>query len=72
MRQAIMTSPGHIEFHEVPEPGPGEGEVLMRVKRIGICGSDVHVWHGKHPYTSYPVIQGHEYSAVIEAVEARL
>lgn len=68
MRQAIMTSPGHIEFHDIPEPSPGPGEVLIRIKRIGVCGSDVHVWHGEHPFTSYPVVQGHEYSAVIEAV----
>ena len=33
--------------------------------RIGICGSDIHVYHGKHPYTSYPVIQGHEFSGKI-------
>jgi 2-desacetyl-2-hydroxyethyl bacteriochlorophyllide A dehydrogenase len=68
MRQAVMTSPGNIEFQEVKEPTPGAGEVLIRVQRIGICGSDVHVWHGKHPYTSYPVVQGHEFSAVVEAV----
>jgi L-iditol 2-dehydrogenase len=68
MRQAIMTSPGVIEFNEAPEPVPGKGEVLIRIQRIGVCGSDVHVWHGKHPYTSYPVVQGHEYSAVVEAV----
>ena len=40
----------------------------MRVLRIGVCGSDVHVHHGKHPFTKYPVVQGHEFSAVIEAV----
>ena len=68
MRQAIMTSPGKIEFQDVDEPKPGNGQVLIRVQRIGVCGSDVHVWHGKHPYTSYPVVQGHEYSAIVEAV----
>jgi L-iditol 2-dehydrogenase/threonine 3-dehydrogenase len=69
MRQAIMKHPGNIEFRQVPEPGPlRDHEVLMRIKRIGICGSDVHVYHGKHPATPYPVVQGHEYSAVAEAV----
>lgn len=68
MRQAIMTSPGTIEFRKVPEPGPlQDKEVLLRIKKIGICGSDVHVYHGKHPATSYPVVQGHEYAAVVEA-----
>lgn len=66
MRQAVMTSPGNIEFKNIIDPKPGKGEVLIRIKRIGVCGSDVHVWHGKHPYTSYPVIQGHEFSAIIE------
>ena len=69
MRQAIMTSPGNIEFRDVPHPGqPGDHEILIRIRRIGICGSDIHVFHGEHPATPYPVIQGHEYSATIEAV----
>lgn len=68
MRQAIMTAPGAIEFREVPAPRTGPGEVLLRIQRIGVCGSDVHVYHGRHPFTSYPVVQGHEFSAVIEAV----
>ena len=68
MKQAIMTNPGQIEIHEVPAPAPGPGEVLLRVQRIGVCGSDIHVYHGKHPLTSYPVVQGHEFSAVLEAV----
>ena len=63
-----MTEPGKIEFRDVPEPVPGPGEVLLRIKRIGVCGSDVHVSHGKHPFTTYPVVQGHEFSAVVEAV----
>jgi L-iditol 2-dehydrogenase len=49
---------------------PGPAEVLLRVQRVGVCGSDVHVNHGRHPYTTYPVIQGHEYSATIEALGA--
>jgi L-iditol 2-dehydrogenase len=68
MKQAIMTNPGKIELHDVPAPVPGRGEVLLRIQRIGVCGSDIHVYHGKHPLTSYPVVQGHEFSAVLEAV----
>jgi len=68
MKQAVMTAPGKIMVHEIDPPKPGPGEVLLRIQRIGICGSDVHVYHGKHPYTSYPVVQGHEYSATLEAV----
>jgi L-iditol 2-dehydrogenase len=61
MLRATMTSPGRIEFGEAPRPVAGPDEVLLRIRRIGICGSDVHVYHGKHPYTSYPVVQGHEF-----------
>ncbi len=73
MRQAVMISPGVIEHHEVPEPGPLMGnEILLRIKKIGVCGSDIHVFHGKHPATPYPVVQGHEYSAVVEAVGSQV
>ncbi|MFH1614061.1 MAG: zinc-binding dehydrogenase [Planctomycetota bacterium] len=68
MRQAVMTEPGRIEFREVSTPETSSCEILLRIKQIGICGSDIHVWHGKHPFTSYPVVQGHEFSAVVEAV----
>jgi L-iditol 2-dehydrogenase len=67
MKQATMTAPGQIDIHEVAVPAPGPGEVLLRIQRIGVCGSDIHVYHGKHPLTSYPVVQGHEFSAMIEA-----
>jgi L-iditol 2-dehydrogenase len=70
MKQAVMTAPGSIEIREVAEPVAGPGEVLLRVRRIGICGSDVHVYHGRHPYTSYPVVQGHEFAAEVAAVGA--
>lgn len=68
MRQAIMTAPGRIEIREVPSPTAGPGQVLLRIQRIGVCGSDVHVNHGKHPYTQYPVVQGHEFSGIIESL----
>jgi L-iditol 2-dehydrogenase len=55
-----------MEFLEIPKPVPGPDEVLVRICRIGICGSDIHVFHGLHPYTSYPVVQGHEVAGRIE------
>lgn len=72
MKQAVMTSPGTIEFRDVPAPKPGPKDVLIRVRMIGICGSDIHVRHGRHPFTSYPVVQGHEFSGVVEAVGRRV
>ena len=68
MLQHVMISPGQIEFHEVPVPDPKTGEVLIKIMNIGICGSDIHVYHGKHPFTSYPVTQGHEVSGLIEKI----
>jgi L-iditol 2-dehydrogenase len=68
MKQAIMTAPGSIEFREVEKPVPAANEVLIRVKKIGVCGSDVHVYHGVHPYTSFPVVQGHEVAGEVESV----
>jgi len=68
MKQAVMTAPGAIEIRDVAAPVAGPDEVLLRVHRVGVCGSDVHVNHGRHPYTTYPVIQGHEYSATVEAL----
>ena len=62
MKQQVMTEPGKIIFRDVPVPQPGPGQALVRIKRIGICGSDIHVYHGKHSGTDYPVTQGHEVS----------
>ena len=39
--------------------------MLVRIHQIGVCGSDIHVYHGKHPFTKYPVTQGHEVSAEV-------
>lgn len=68
MLQQVMTKPGEIIFRNIEKPTPGDGQVLIRMMCLGICGSDIHVYHGKHPFTSYPVTQGHEVSGVIEAV----
>ena len=69
MRQAIMISPGVIEHREITEPDQlKNNEILLRIKKIGVCSSDIHVFHGKHPATPYPVVQGHEYSAIVEAI----
>ena len=65
MLQQVMTAPGKIGFHEVPVPEISEGEVLIKIMKIGICGSDIHVYHGEHPFTSYPVTQGHEVSGEV-------
>lgn len=70
MIQQVMTAPGVIEFHEVSIPAIGPEQVLVKIINIGICGSDIHVYHGEHPFTSYPVTQGHEVSAEVVEVGA--
>ena len=68
MRQAVMTSPGSIEFGNTDDPVARQGQVRIKVQRIGVCGSDIHVFHGKHPFVTYPLVQGHEFAGVIDAV----
>lgn len=71
MKQATMVSPGKIEISVVADPPAlKDNEVLVNIRKIGICGSDIHVYHGKHPFTPFPVIQGHEYSAEVVAIGA--
>ncbi len=68
MIQQLMTAPGKVTFQEMEIPGTGPDQVLVKIKRIGVCGSDIHVYHGEHPYTSYPITQGHEVSGKIVEV----
>lgn len=68
MKQSIMVQPGKIEFFQVDKPTIKDDEILMQTKRIGVCGSDIHVYHGLHPYTSYPVVQGHEVAGIVAEI----
>ncbi|WP_434663033.1 zinc-dependent alcohol dehydrogenase [Klebsiella sp. MISC125] len=68
MLQQVMTKPKHIEFRKIAMPKAQKGQILVKVMNIGICGSDIHVYHGQHPFTTYPVTQGHEVSAQIMAL----
>jgi L-gulonate 5-dehydrogenase len=58
-----------MELLDVPEPGePGPGEVVLRPEVVGVCGSDVHLFHGDLGDDVFPRIQGHEISAVVDAL----
>lgn len=67
MKQAILERPEKIIFREVEKPVISDREVLIEVKRIGICGSDIKAYYGKHPYIKCPIVQGHEFSGVVAA-----
>lgn len=72
MLQQIMTAPKEITFKETAVPEIKENQVLIKIHMIGICGSDIHVYYGKHPFTKYPVTQGHEVSGEIVALGSRV
>jgi len=55
---------GLVEIRDVPEPTMKEDEVLIEVKAVAVCGSDLHIYHDNHPYWP-PVVLGHEFSGVI-------
>lgn len=68
MKQQLMIAPGEIIFREIEIPPVKADQVKLKMMSIGICGSDIHVYHGKHPFTSYPVTQGHEVSGEVVEV----
>jgi L-iditol 2-dehydrogenase len=65
MKQAILTGPEKIEFSETDTPKVSFGKVLLKMKYIGICGSDIHAYYGKHPFMSFPIRLGHEIAGEI-------
>ncbi|MGN1410663.1 MAG: zinc-binding alcohol dehydrogenase family protein [Eubacteriales bacterium] len=65
MKAIVIPKPYEIEIREVPMPKVGEGEALLKVKCVGICGADVASYTGNQPFTTYPRIPGHEFSAEI-------
>jgi len=62
---AVVTSPGKIEFHEKTLPALSPKEVLIGVKASSICGSDLHIFKGRHPSAPLPVAIGHELSGEV-------
>lgn len=61
MRTITLEKPGHLLRSRTEEPGrPSPGEALVRVRRVGICGTDLHAYRGRQPFFSYPRILGHE------------
>jgi L-iditol 2-dehydrogenase len=65
MRQVVVT-PGGVEVRDAAVPEPGPGEVLVRTVVAGVCGSDTHALHGRHPFIRLPYVPGHEVSGVVE------
>ncbi len=70
MKAAVYLGPRHLEIRDVPIPPVGENEVLIKVAYCGICGTDVHIYHGDGGAADVtpPLIIGHEFSGIVEKV----
>jgi 2-desacetyl-2-hydroxyethyl bacteriochlorophyllide A dehydrogenase len=68
MKALFITEPGKTEIREIAPPIPGPSDTLLRVRYVGLCGSDLNTFRGKNPLVSYPRIPGHEVGAIIEQV----
>ena len=68
MPTIVLEEPGRFVLEETPEPTPpGPGEALVRIRRVGICGTDLHAFEGTQPFFDYPRILGHELGAEVIA-----
>ena len=70
MKALYITQPGECALREIGEPRPGPGEVLLKPRLIGLCGTDLSTFQGRNPLVSYPRIPGHEIAATVMEVGA--
>lgn len=70
MRQVLLKSPGEFVVRQVQPPTVQKGEALVRVRRVGVCGSDYLAFTGQHPAYTYPRVLGHELAGEVIEVEA--
>jgi len=70
MRAFVIDRPGETALIDIPEPAIGEQDVLLRVRTVGFCGTDLSTFRGANPLVGYPRIPGHELGCTIEAAGA--
>ncbi len=71
MKALVYTAPQEMTFRNEPEPALVDGEVVLRIDAVGICGSDLHAWHGRDPRRVPPMVLGHELAGEIVAGPGR-
>jgi threonine dehydrogenase-like Zn-dependent dehydrogenase len=67
-----ITQPGEIRTVEIEKPIVQDNEVLLRIRYVGFCGSDLNTYKGRNPLVKYPVIPGHEIAAIIESIGSKV
>ncbi len=73
MNQYVLQNPGQIKPIECIKPNPEDTHVLVRIKNIGLCGSDIHLFHGTYNGPrNYPILFGHEWAGIAEAVGSKV
>lgn len=72
MKQVTLVDKETFVINEVLVPQCGPKQALLKVKAVGICGSDIHAYYGKHPFISFPVTQGHEATGQVVEVGAEV
>ena len=65
MKALVLHKPGHGSIETIPEPVARDGDILLKVRMVGFCGSDLNSFRGLNPLVSFPRIPGHEVSATI-------
>jgi len=68
MKAVVWNGPHDLKIKDIPVPAPGRGEVLIKTRAVGICGSDMEIYHGRFKQCKPPMILGHEGGGVVEAV----
>lgn len=69
MNSIICEKNRSLKLAEQAEPVRGEGEAIVAIQRIGICGTDLHAYQGNQPYFTYPRILGHELAGIVESID---
>ena len=70
MRAAVLVEPGRFELRELAVPVPGPQDVLIQVRRCGLCGTDIHIFRGHYSADRLPLVLGHEFSGTVAAIGA--